>query len=764
MSHPLDCIFRPRSVAVVGASWDPTKRGHQAVRALLESGYAGAIQPVNPGGGELLGLPVARAVKELDEAPDLALICTPASSVPGVLAECADRGIRGAVVIALGFRETGAEGAALEAAIAEVARRTGIRVVGPNTHGILNLHLGLNLIGARGVRAGRLSLVGQSGNLGLSIMNEAMTRSDEGFAIYVGVGNETDLAYHDYLDYLAVDANTAAIIVYVEGFRDGRAFLETARRVTPAKPVMLLKGGRSVSGTASARSHTGALAGSYAVLRAGLRQAGVLEVTRSDALFPVGWTLARQPSVPAGAGVVVLSDGGGHATLAADLLSEEAVPLAELAQGTGEALRALLGPSASVANPVDMAGAPDRAPEVFPRALELVARDPAAGAVLLVGLFGGYAIRFDPGLAAAELDAAEQMVAAMAAAGKAVVVHSLYAATRSEPLRALTRAGVPVVESLEVACGCVAALVRRGEWLARERAAAEAGSAAREAATRVRRAIDARQRAVADAGSAVAAGSAVSGAPAGSAPGAARPETATAPSASCVAAARAERRTVLLEVEARALVAAYGVPLVEAVFCADAGAVRAAAEALARPLALKVVSPAIVHKTEAGGVILGVEAPDEAAAAFGRIATSARAYAAAHGLEADVRGVLVSPMLPAPVAELLIGVRRDPQYGPVLTVGAGGVLTELLGDVSLRVLPVGRDDARAMLEELRVAALLRGWRGRPPADRDAVADLVLALARCALAHPDVAELELNPVFVYADRAVAVDVRAILGEA
>lgn len=691
------------------------------MRALLESGYAGRIHPVNPKGGELLGLAVARSVEELAETPDLALICTPASTVPGVLEACGRKGIRGAVVIALGFRETGEDGAALEAAVAEAARRAGIRVVGPNTNGILNLHLGLNLIGARGVRAGRLSLVGQSGNLALSLMNEAMSRSDEGFAICVGVGNETDLAYHDYLDYLATEPNTACILVYVEGFRDGRAFLETAARVTPVKPVVLLKGGRSRSGGATARSHTGALAGSYAVLRAGLRQAGVLEVARSDELFPVGWTLARQPSLPEGRGVVVLSDGGGHATLTADLLSEASVPLAELASETRSQLRSLLGPAASVANPVDMAGAPDRDPEAFPRALEVVLADPAAGAALVIGLFGGYAIRFDAALAAAELEAARRMAAAAIAAGKALVVHSLYAGLRSEPLRALTASGIPVIESLDVACRCVAALVRRGELMAQGPWDIRPAVTARETAER-----------------------------AGS-------------RAPCLESAGRERRTALLETEARALVAAYGVPLVDAAFCTDADEVRAAVAAARGPVALKLVSPAIVHKTEAGGVALQVGEPEDAVAAFQRIADGARAYAEAHRLAPEVRGVLVSPMLPTPVAELLVGVRRDPQYGPVLTVGAGGVQTELLADVSLRVLPLGREDARGMLDDLRIAPILRGWRGRRAADVNAIVDVMLSLASCARAHGELAEVELNPVFAYPDRALAVDVRAILNE-
>lgn len=710
MTGSLDCIFVPQGVAIIGASQDPTKRGYQAVRALQESGYGGGIYPVNPKGGELLGLPVARSVAEIEGDPELALVCTPARTVPTVLQECARKGIRGAVVLALGFRESGEEGEALEAQISEVVRRTGIRVVGPNTSGVLNLPLGLNLIGVRGVRPGRLALLVQSGNMALALMTEAMARSHQGVSICVGVGNETDVAYHEYLEYLEREPHTAAILMYVEGFKDGRRFLEVARQVTRTKPIVLLKGGRSDVGRASAKSHTGAVAGSYATFRAAMKQAGVIEVTRTDELFHVAETLACQSPVKAGLGVAILSDGGGHGTLAADALCDRGVALARLSPTTQERLRHLLGPAANVANPVDVGGPVDSDPSLFVPCLQALMDDESVGGVLQIGLFGGYAIRFAERLAPIELAAARKMVACAANAKKPLVVHSLYAPTRSDPLKALTEGGIPVVESLEVACRCIAAAVERGQFLSK------------------------------------------------------RVSVASPPLKSewpGLAAVRREGRSTLLEPEARELVAHYGVPLVPATLCASAEEVAAWVAKMNGPVALKVVSAAIPHKTEAGGIMLNVADAERAKAAFHQIRESATSYTASRGLADDFRGVLVAPMLAAPVAEVIVGVRHDEQFGPVLAVGLGGVAVEVLQDISLCVLPIGRQEALDMLEEIKAAVLLRGWRGRPAADREALVNVMLALADCALANSDIAEIELNPVFVYPDKAIAVDVRAFL---
>jgi acetyltransferase len=422
---------------------------------------------VNPNGGELLGLTVAASLADIPDPPDLAFICTPADTVPEVLTQCTARGVPGAVVPAVGFRETGADGARRESQMLQIAREGNLRLVGPNTSGVLVTATGLNLVGVNNARPGPLAILSQSGNVALDLIQRAGDWNT-GISVYVGVGNESDIAFHEYLDYLHDDPHTRAILMYVEGFRDGRQFIEAARRVTRSKPIVLLKGGRSERGVIAARSHTGAIAGSYPVLRAALRRGGVSEVLRSDELLPVGMGLVGQPPVPVGSDVVVLTDGGGHGTLAVDELASLSVPLATLTDETTQRVRDALGAAATVSNPIDLAGAADVDPTVFPKVLEILAHDPGVGGVLMLGLFGGYHLRFDDSLARAEEDAAESITEILRESGKSLVVHSLYANDRPAAIQKLLQGGVPVVGSVEVACRCMRALHARGLHLAEQ--------------------------------------------------------------------------------------------------------------------------------------------------------------------------------------------------------------------------------------------------------------------------------------------------------
>ncbi len=638
------------------------------------------------------------------------MIATAADTVPEIVEQCARANVRGVLISAVGFRESGADGDALERKIGEISKRTGIRIIGPNTSGVINTHCGLNLVGARNVPTGDMGLLAQSGNVALGFFVETMMW-DAGISLYVGVGNESDIRFHEYLEYLEGDDTTAAIAVYAEGFQDGRAFIEVAQRVNWTKPIVLLKGGRTDSGVAAARSHTGAVAGSYPVLRAALRRSGVSEVLRSDELFPVTRALAGQPPVPVSCGIVVVSDGGGHGTLAADALQTLNVPLATMTPATCERLKALL-PNTAVQNPLDLAGATDRDPTTFERVIDVIADDESAGGIFLVGLFGGYALRFHEDLAEPELNTARALARRMRNAARPLVVHSVFASERPDPLRALSRERVPVVRSVEVGSRCFRALYARGLFLAQKPTP---------------RVVMATQRS--------------------------EPEG--------VLAARRENRLTLLEPEARELLAREGVPLAPASLCRTADEVVAFIEQANAPVVLKVVSPEVPHKSQAGGVALNVSGSDEGRAAFQRVIESVSRYALDQGHAPNIRGVLVSPMLPAPVAELLVGVHEDKQFGPMLTVGAGGVHVEVHRDVALHGLPVGRDEVMGLLSELRVAKLLGGYRGQPAADREALAAMILGVAAAALSNRDIEELEVNPVFAYPDRAVAVDCRAFL---
>lgn len=723
-------LFEPRSIAVVGASANSIKRGHQILRSLGESGYAGNVHAVNRDGGSILGHTVYRSVEELPEAVDLAVLCTPATAAPALVRACGERGIAGAVVLAVGFGESGDEGERLEARLKRAGRRHGVRIIGPNTSGLLNLPMGVNLIGARGVRPGGIALLVQSGNIALDLMTQVTEQSRMGISICCGLGNEADVGFGEVLEYLGEHDETRGVIAHIEGCRDARALLHAASRVTRHKPVVVIKSGRTRAGANAALSHTGAVAGPYDRLRAGLAQAGIVEVRRTDELLPVAQTLASQPPGRPGSAVGILSDGGGQSTLVVDALHEMGIPLAQLAPGTSSALRELLGPAAAVHTPVDVAGAADADPGAFSRALKVLAADPAVGIVLLVGLFGGYAIRYSTRLARIETEAASAMAATMRTLGKGLVAHSQYAAHESAALDALREAHVPVIGSLDAACRAAAELHRRGVRLA----------AARRWPPR-------------------AASPGVGRARAGAAT--ARSDSHAGCDHPAIEAARTERRPTLTEMEARALLSDAGLPFEPATVVHSAGEAAAAAEESGRPVAMKLLSRHITHKTDAGGVVLNVQSANEARAAFDSIAASAREYARSHQLPHEDCAATVSPMLAPPVAELVVGVYRDPHLGPVLTLGAGGTWIEVLRDVTHRVLPVGTGEVEAAIRELKVSAMLTGARGGRAARLGVIVQAASALAECVMRWPDVREAEVNPLFVFPDRAVPVDARVVL---
>lgn len=716
----LDRIFEPRSIAVVGASTDPAKRGYQILRALGESGYAGRVHAVNPAGGKLLGHTLLRSLDELPEGVDLAVLCTPAATTPGLVRACGGRGVGSAIVLAVGFGEAGPEGAQLEAELAEAGRAAHVRVIGPNTSGLLNLPSGINLIGARGVRPGRIALLVQSGNIALGLMNEITRRSALGISICCGLGNEVDVGFGEVLEYLGGHDGTAGVIAHIEGCRDARALLNSAAAVTRHKPVVVVKSGRTAVGAEAAISHTGAVAGPYDRLRAGLAQAGVVEVVRTDELFHIAETLVSQKPGPTDGGIAILSDGGGQNTLAVDFLHELGATLAHLGEDTTSDLRTHLGPAAAVRNPVDVAGAADTDPGAFLQALEALADDPSVGIVLVVGLFGGYGIRFSEELVTIEAETAVAMAARMRAAGKGLVVQSLYAARDSAPLDAFRQSSVPVIESLEVACRAAAELQQRGSKLARPD-------------------------------------------PSLTSPPTAKPSLIAPDRHHAIIAARSERRVTLTEPEARAILGDSGLPF------GPAEIIRSGDEALQKAvrathrIALKLLSKHITHKTEAQGVVLDIATPDEARIAFERIVSGARSHARAKGLPDEEYAALASPMYPRPVAEFLVGACRDSQLGPVLTIGAGGVWVEVFRDVAHRMLPVSDSEIASMIAELRASALLAGTRGQPRVRTGPIVAAAAAVAHSVLKWRDIAEVEVNPLFVYEDRVVPVDARVVLEE-
>jgi len=709
----LDRVLKPRSVAVIGATKTETKRGYQSIRTMLSEKYEGAIYPVNPKETSILGIKCYKRVTDIEGPVDIALIATPAATVPQILKSCAAKGVAGAVVLAGGFRETGRQGKALEEDILAVAHESNIRIIGPNTSGMMNLVNNLNLVGIREAPKGDIALLSQSGNMALSLITEARLKSRKGFSYYVGVGNEADIKFHEYLEFFREDPDTRAILMYVEGMREGRKFLQQAYLTTQKKPIILLKSGRSSTGKRSAGSHTGALAGMSEVAKGAFERAGIIVIDNSDELFPAAETLSSSPPIRNNQ-VAILADGGGHATIAADILTDYGLELPELSASTIAKLKKILPPAASFANPVDVAGGTDADPSLFADCADIILKDPNVGGLLVVGLFGGYGIRFAESLALKEEDAAHQMGKMVAKRHKPIVMHSLYNSARPHSLDLCRYYNIPVYDSLDVACKCIRVLAEYGNYLKSYHGITnfvmDWGAKAKKQAGVI------------------------------------------------ISAARAQGRLALLEHECKEILHLHGASTNSDCLTTSANEAVAAALKIGFPVVMKIVSPDILHKSDANGVFLNLRNKSDVQQAFAKLIKNARQYKP----EADIRGVLVSPMADSGV-EIIIGTKIDEQFGPVIMYGLGGVMVEILKDISFRVLPISRHSAKKMITETKSAPILQGIRGNPPCDRKALVHLLLLVSDLVEAYPDIQEMDLNPVILHESGLSIVDARIILKE-
>ena len=707
LEHVLDAT----SVAVVGASKKETKRGYQAIKTLIEEKFEGRIYPVNPKEERILGLPCYEKVSDIEDPVEMALITTPATTIPAILEDCGKKGVAGAVIIAGGFGELGQEGKELEGRIVDIARKNNIRIIGPNTSGMMNLKKNLNLVGLRDVPKGQIALICQSGNMALSLITEASIKSQQGFSYYIGIGNEADLKFHEYLEFFQEDPGTTAILMYVEGMRDGRKFLQQAYQTTRKKPIVMLKSGRSATGKLSAGSHTGALAGISEVATAAFRRAGIIVIKNSDELFPAAETLASLPHIGRKS-IAILADGGGHATIAADKLTDLGVTIEPLGDKTQERLRRILPRGASIRNPVDVAGGADENPAIFADCAEILLHDPQVGGLLIVGLFGGYSIRFAEGLAFVEEDAAHRMGKLVKDSHKPIIVHSLYNHARPHSLDLLRYYSIPVYDALETACKCIAVLAEYGSYLhsyhAKEKFTFSKG---RKSKTRGRE---------------------------------------------IFRLAREEGRNALFEYEAKKLLGLHGTPVSENYIVRSQKEAAAAAARFDGPVAMKIVSHDILHKTDAGGVKLNLKTSDEVRRGYSGIMKNALAY----DPDANIKGVLVEPMMGQGL-EIIVGTKTDDQFGPVIMFGIGGIMVEVLKDVVFRVLPISERSARRMIEKIRSVKLLNGFRGRPPVDKKAIKELLLTISEIVGSYDDIQEIDLNPVIVYEEGLSIADARIIL---
>jgi len=702
--HPLDPFFKPRSVAVIGATEAPGSVGRTVLANLAATSFGGPVYPVNPRRDAVLGMKAYPNVGAVPGPIDLAVIVTPAATVPEIVRQCVDAGVPAALIISAGFRETGPAGAELEARVFAEARRGGMRIVGPNCLGVMSPPNGLNATFAAGIaRPGRVAFLSQSGALLTAILDWSVSE-EVGFSAFVSTGSMLDVGWGDLIDYFGNDPATRAIVVYMESIGDARGFLSAAREVALAKPIVVIKAGRSEAASRAATSHTGALTGSDEVLDAAFRRAGVLRVNAIEEVFDLAEMLGKQPR-PLGRRLTIVTNAGGPGVLATDALVAGGGELADLSADARGRLDAVLPAAWSHGNPIDVLG--DATPDRYEQALAIAAADPNSDGLLVI---------LTPQDMTDPTRTAEALAKYAHVGGKPVLASWMGGARVAAGVDILNRAGIPTFVFPDDAARAFCDMGRFAENL---RAMYE---------TPVPRTGGDGHRAGANA---------------------------------VLDAARAEGRTLLDEAEAKAVLAGYGIPVVPTRTARDRDEAVAAARAMGFPVAVKLWSRVITHKTDVGGVKLGIGDADAVARAFDEIRSSAIAKAGADAF----LGVTVQPMVDRSAGhELIVGSTVDRQLGPVLMFGAGGELVEVMRDRALALPPLTTTLARRLIDETKIARALRGVRGRPPVDLDGLASLLVRFGDLVAEQRRIREVDINPLLVSPAGAVALDARIVLHNA
>ncbi len=696
----LDSIFAPKSVAVIGATETPGSVGRTIVWNLISSTFGGTIYPVNPKRASILGIKAYTNLSLVPEVVDLIVVVTPAPTVPGIIKEAVDLGVKSAIIISAGFKETGPEGVELERQILEHARRGGMRIIGPNCLGVMSPISGLNATFATTIaRPGSVGFISQSGALLTAILDWSL-RENVGFSSFVSIGSMLDVDWSDLIYYLGDDPHTKSIVIYMETIGNARAFLSAAREVALTKPIIVIKPGRTEGAAKAAASHTGSLTGSDEVLDVAFRRSGVLRVNSIAELFYMAEVLGKQPR-PQGKRLTILTNAGGPGVLATDALITNGGELAKISPETMEAFNKLLPAAWSHNNPVDILG--DASPERYAKALEIAAKDPNSDGILVI--LTPQAMT-DPTRTAEELkpyaeSLAKPVIATWmggndVAPGEAILNKANvptfpypdtaarvfdYMATYSENLRLLYETPMPIGES-ELNRECADSIIQ---------------------------------------------------------------------------AARESGRTILTEFESKQLLSCYGIPTVETRIAKSQDDAVKAADAIGYPVVLKLHSETITHKTDVGGVQLNLADAEAVQNAYTAIQTSvAQKVGAEHFL-----GVTVQPMAKIEGYELILGSSIDPQFGPVLLFGLGGQLVEVFKDRALGLPPLTTTRARRMMERTKIYTALKGVRGRDPVDLAGLERLLVRFAQLVTEQRWIKELDINPLIASPEKLIALDARVVL---
>jgi acetyltransferase len=703
-TQPLDVFFSPKNVAVIGATETPGSVGRTILWNLMSSPFGGAVFPVNPKRPSVLGVKAYKNIEEVPEQVDLAVVVTPAASVPNIVRECADAGVKGAIVISAGFKETGPAGVELERQVLAEARRGNMRVIGPNCLGVMSPLTGLNATFATTIaRPGNVGFISQSGALCTAVLDWSL-REMVGFSAFLSIGSMLDVNWGDLINYLGNDPRTRSIVIYMETIGDARSFLSAAREVALNKPIIVIKAGRTEAAAKAAASHTGSLAGSDAVLDAAFRRSGVLRVKNISDMFYMAEVLSKQPS-PKGPRLTILTNAGGPGVLATDALISGGGELADVSEETMRAFNEFLPAHWSHNNPIDILG--DAGPDRYAKAVEIAAKDPNSDGLLVV---------LTPQAMTDPTKTAEGLKPFAKLDGKPIIASWMGGVDTAAGEEILNRGGIPTFPYPDTAAKAFNYMWRYSYNL---RGLYETPSLLEDTAE--------------------------------CAPDRARAEQ-------IIEQARQSGRTILTEAESKDLLSAYCIPTVQTLIALDENEAAGFSNQIGYPVVLKLYSETITHKTDVGGVQLNLGDEGMVRAAFRKIQASVAEKAGAQHFQ----GVTVQPMIKLSDGyELIVGSNLDAQFGPVLLFGAGGQLVEVFKDSSLALPPLNTTLARRMMEQTKIYKALKGVRGRKAVDLAALEQLMVRFSSLVVEQRMIKEIDINPLLASADRLVALDARVIV---
>ncbi|MEM2147066.1 MAG: GNAT family N-acetyltransferase [Candidatus Bathyarchaeia archaeon] len=697
----LDKIFNPKSVAIVGASDEEGSVGFALMKNFLESDFEGKIYPVNIRKTEILGLKAYQSVEQIPEPVDLAVIATPAKTVPDIVEQCGKAGIKGLVIISAGFKEVGPEGKALEEKILEIRQKYGLRIIGPNCLGIIRPSIKLNATFIDKMpKPGNIAFISQSGALGAAILDWAL-HENVGFSNFVSVGSMIDVDFGDLIDYFGTDPKTRSILMYIEGLTDAREFMSAARHFARTKPIIVVKAGKFSESAKAAASHTGSLTGEDDIYDAAFKRAGIVRVEEIADLFNCAEVLGLQP-LPKGPNLAIVTNAGGPGVMATDALIARGGKLAKLSPQTIEILNSVLPSYWSRGNPVDILG--DARAERYKAVLEACLRDDNVDGVLVI--YTAQAVAEPVEIAKAVVEACRNEKYC----NKTVLTSFMGHGAVEEANRILNESSVPTYSTPEQA---VKTYLYMYQYKRNLELLYETPEELPVDVSPPRRPIMVAMRNAA-----------------------------------------LENRELLTEAEAKKLLEYYDLPVVKTCVATTADeAIRLAAQ-VGYPVVLKILSPQIVHKTDAGGVALDLANEAEVREAFERIIRNAKAY----NPDAEILGVTVQPMIKKRGYEVIIGAKKDPLFGPVILFGMGGIGVELFKDYSIGIPPLNQTLARRLMEETKVYQLLKGYRNLPPANMKLLEEILVRFSQMLVEFPQIKEVDINPLLINDKDAYALDAR------